>query len=134
MKRNEEKQPEFILLRMKTSSSCRRGPHPSALRAATFPKGEGLFTLIDQYFIDERTNRFKIIFYIAVSKTYDFQSQFVQIACPGMIVKKCIMISVLHAVDFNDQLCLTAIEIDNISAKLFLSAELKRMVSEKLIP
>ena len=87
-----------------------------------------------KYFIDQRTSHLKIIFYIPIRKTDYFQTQFIQIACPGVIMKKRIVFSMLHTVDFNDQLCLTAIEIYNISAKLFLSAELKRMMSEKLIP
>ena len=102
--------------------------------AATFPKGEGLFGVLLNPFVDFKTHSFKVFFYFSVCKADYMQSKVFQVACARMVVQHCIMLAMLHTVHLDHQFSFTAIKIHNIPCELFLSSKLIRMPFQELIP
>ena len=61
-------------------------------------------------------------------------SQTFKISCSRPIMHNSFWLIVLFSIQFNNQLCTTAIKIHNISSKLFLPSELPGMLFQKFIP
>ena len=54
--------------------------------------------------------------------------------CSGLIMEKTFRRIMLRTIDLDGTLCAAAIEIDDVSVKLLLTAELIGMTAQKVVP